>query len=249
MEDNIKKEIISKAGFPIYADYWDKYFLLMSGDQVKEVFRIIFIFNKTFQIEQSNDLAITMVVNTIVDNLKRDAEKRIKQSKANRENGKSGGRPSNEQKVANASKSKQTLKQTLKQTGKRNGSNTETETETEIETKKETENKYQYLVDGLKFVLENKMNKKITTNNWINDFRKLIDIDLKTRTSGELDVKQAINEISNHYGDKYFPIIQSAQSFRDKFTKIENFIFRNKQVSRTSEMSILSKIANKYHNE
>ena len=33
------------------------------------------------------------MVNTIVDNIKRDASKRIKQSKASKENGKKGGRP------------------------------------------------------------------------------------------------------------------------------------------------------------
>ena len=93
MEEEIKKEIIGKAGFPLYADYWDKYFCQMSGDQVKECLKIIYHFNKTFEVLESKDLAITMVINPIIDNLKRDAAKRIKQSKANKENGKKGGRP------------------------------------------------------------------------------------------------------------------------------------------------------------
>lgn len=101
MEDEIKKEIIGKSGFPLYVDYWEKYFSQMSGEQVKECLKIIFYFNATFEVLQSQDLAIKMVVNTIVDNLKRDALKRIKQSKASRKNGLSGGRPKTPKKPLN----------------------------------------------------------------------------------------------------------------------------------------------------
>lgn len=93
MEEEIKKEIIGKAGFPLYVDYWEKYFSQMSGEQVKECLKIIFHFNTTFEVLRSDDLAINMVVITIIDNLKRDAQKRIKQSKASRGNGLLGGRP------------------------------------------------------------------------------------------------------------------------------------------------------------
>ena len=93
----IKEEITSKAGFPFYVDYWDKYFLKMSGDQVKEVLEIIFHFNKTFEVMETTDLAIEMVVTTIIDNLKRDAERRIKQSNASKANGLLGGRPRKEE--------------------------------------------------------------------------------------------------------------------------------------------------------
>jgi len=65
----------------------------MYGEQIKEVFKIIFCFNKTFEILKTDDLAVEMVVATIIDNIKRDAEKRFKQSIASKENGKMGGRP------------------------------------------------------------------------------------------------------------------------------------------------------------
>ena len=92
-DEDIEKEIITKAGFPLYTDYWDKYFSKMNGDQVKETLSIIFTFNETCEIIKSDDLAIEMVVATMIDNIKRDAAKRIKQSKASRSNGKLGGRP------------------------------------------------------------------------------------------------------------------------------------------------------------
>ena len=92
MED-LKNQIINKSGFLIYTDYWEKYFSKMTGEQVKEVFKIIFNFNLTFEILKTNDLAIEMVVTTIIDNIKRDALKRTKQSIASAKNGKLGGRP------------------------------------------------------------------------------------------------------------------------------------------------------------
>lgn len=97
MED-LKNQIINKSGFLIYTDYWEKYFSKMTGDQVKEVFKIIFHFNLTFEVLKTEDLAIEMVVATIIDNLKRDAIKRAKQAIASAENGKLGGRPKKEAK-------------------------------------------------------------------------------------------------------------------------------------------------------
>jgi hypothetical protein len=67
---DLKNEIINKSGFLIYTDYWEKYFSKMSGEQIKEVFKIIFCFNKTFEILKTDDLAVEMVVATIIDNIK-----------------------------------------------------------------------------------------------------------------------------------------------------------------------------------
>ena len=40
---------------------------------------------------------------------------------------------------------------------------------------------------------------------------------------------QAIQTIANNYGKEYFPVIQSAKSLREKFTKIEDYVKRNSQ--------------------
>lgn len=89
----LKEIITSKAGFPFYTDYWKSYFSKMTGEQVKECLKIIFHFNETFEILESGDLAIEMVITTIIGNIKRDAEKRTKQITANKNNGSKGGRP------------------------------------------------------------------------------------------------------------------------------------------------------------
>lgn len=101
---DLKNEIINKSGFLIYTDYWEKYFSKMSGEQIKEVFKIVFHFNKTFEILKTDDLAVEMVISTIIDNIKRDAEKRFKQSMASKENGKLGGRPKKAKPKQNLSK-------------------------------------------------------------------------------------------------------------------------------------------------
>lgn len=101
---DLKNEIINKSGFLIYTDYWEKYFSKMSGEQIKEVFKIVFHFNKTFEILKTEDLAVEMVISTIIDNIKRDAEKRFKQSMASKENGKLGGRPKKAKPKQNRSK-------------------------------------------------------------------------------------------------------------------------------------------------
>ena len=94
----LKEIIINKKGFLVYTDYWDKYFNDMSGDQVKECLKIIFHYNKTFEILPTKDLAVKMVINTILDNINRDADKREKQRKASSLNGRLGGRPKTEAK-------------------------------------------------------------------------------------------------------------------------------------------------------
>ena len=58
----LKNQITNKAGFLIYTDYWEKYFSKMTGEQVKEVFKIVFHFNLTFEILTTDDLAVEMVV-------------------------------------------------------------------------------------------------------------------------------------------------------------------------------------------
>lgn len=206
MED-LKNQIINKAGFLLYTDYWNKYFSKMTGEQVKEVFKIIFHFNLTFEILKTNDLAVEMVIATIIDNIKRDASKRAKQSIASAENGKLGGRPKKQKKLK---------------------PNPEEPKETQS-VLKETNPIYKKLSDGLLFVLEAKLQRKLPTKNWEDEIKKLIEKDLSVRQNPIEDVKQAIQTIANNYGKEYFPVIQSAKSLKEKFTKIEDYVKRNSQ--------------------
>lgn len=206
--DDLKNQIINKAGFLIYTDYWEKYFSKMTGEQVKEVFKIIFHFNLTFEILKTDDLAIEMVVATIIDNIKRDATKRAKQAIASAENGKLGGRPKKEAKK----KQKRSKK----------------EANPIIESELESINPvYKELAGGLLFVLEAKLQRRLSCRNWDDEIRKLIEIDLSVRQNPIEDVKKAIQTIADNYSKDYFPVIQSATALREKFTKIEDYVKRN----------------------
>jgi hypothetical protein len=227
MEEEIKKEIIGKMGFPLYVDYWDKYFSKMTGGQIKEVLDIIFNFNKTYEIKETNDLAVNMVITTIIDNIKRDASKRLRQSKASRENGKSGGRPS----------SKHTKPKI-------------TESEPKITKQVITySDNVEQLANGLKFVLEAKLNKKLNSNSWKAEIKKLIDIDLKQRENPAEDVKRAIQAVADYTGEEYFPVIQSGGSLREKFTKIENFLAKRQNNKNITDKQIYQNLMPKYQNE
>lgn len=105
----------------------------------------------------------------------------------------------------------------------------------------DTKTKYQDLSNGLKFILENKQNKKINITSWHEPIRKLIDIDLKDRINAIDDVKRAIQAIANHYGEDFFPEVQAGSSLRNKFTKIENFLARNKGTKTNSITNLWEK--------
>jgi hypothetical protein len=88
---------------------------------------------------------------------------------------------------------------------------------------------YKKLSDGLLFILEAKLQRKLSSKNWEDEIKKLIEKDLSVRQNPIEDVVQAIQTIANNYGKEYFPVIQSAKSLKEKFTKIEDYVKRNSQ--------------------
>lgn len=92
-KEELKSLITNKKGFPFYTDYWQQYFSRLSGEQCKEVLKLICNFALIGEQEVSQDFAVDMVANSIITNITRDALKREKRISASRENGKSGGRP------------------------------------------------------------------------------------------------------------------------------------------------------------
>lgn len=89
----MKDLIINKSAFPFYTDYWQQYFSRLSGEQCKEVLRIICQFNQSGEQEKHQDFAVDMVANCIITNVIRDAKKREKRIAASQNNGSKGGRP------------------------------------------------------------------------------------------------------------------------------------------------------------
>ena len=229
MED-LKNQIINKSGFLIYTDYWEKYFSKMTGEQVKEVFKIIFNFNLTFEILKTNDLAIEMVVTTIIDNIKRDAIKRTKQSIASAKNGKLGGRPKTQNNQNETKKADKDINISI--SNKPNKIVTVEKSDLDIFCED--------VVNGFQSILENKMQRKITTNNWQKDIKLLISKDLQPRgeEQAKQDVINCIQAIADNWKVNYFPEVQSASAFREKFAKIENFLSRKKPLTKQEQLDL-----------
>tara|TARA_R110002167_G_scaffold33510_2_gene107652 strand:+ start:1223 stop:1912 length:690 start_codon:yes stop_codon:yes gene_type:complete len=87
-------------------------------------------------------------------------------------------------------------------------------------------NVYKDLAEGLSFILEEKLNRKLNNKSWSKEIKLLIEKDLVNRANAVEDVKRVIQEISNRFGEKYFPVIQSGASLREKFSKVESSMQR-----------------------
>ena len=187
------------------------------------------IFIKAIQFYQENnnlpelDFGLKMAITPFINQFERDEQNYQKTCEARRLAGSEGGK----QKVANASNCKQKVANLADNKNKNKNKN---KNDNKSESKNKIElSKYTILADGLVFVLETKMNKKLpagSQNSYADDIRKLIEIDLKERISAEEDVKRAIQAIGDNYGKDYFPVIQSGGSFREKFIKIEAYLER-----------------------
>lgn len=98
------------------------------------------------------------------------------------------------------------------------------------------DDKFLELSEGLIFILENLLNKSLSSrkNAWAADIKKMIEIDLKDRTDPINDTKKAIQAVADNYGKDYFPIINSGKSLREKIDKIENYLKREKNKKKSS---------------
>jgi hypothetical protein len=206
----------------------------MTNEQAGILIKSIYFYQKTGKLPDL-DFGLKMAITPFINQFLRDEENYRKTCEARRLAGSEGGK----QKVANASKSKQKVANLA---DNKNKSDNKSESKNKIEL-----SKYTILADGLIFVLEAKMNKKLPTGSqksYAEEIRKLIEIDLKVRSEPEEDVKRAIQAIADNWQEKYFPVIESASSLRKKFEKIENYL--QKQGS-GSKNDIFNHIDSKYN--
>ena len=84
------------------------------------------------------------------------------------------------------------------------------------------------------------MQRKITTNNWQKDIKLLISKDLQPRgeEQAKQDVINCIQAIADNWKVNYFPEVQSASAFREKFAKIENFLSRKKPLTKQEQLDL-----------
>ena len=93
---------------------------------------------------------------------------------------------------------------------------------------KDKNKQYIELVNILRTNLEQKKNgRKININGWYDHIRKMVEVD----KIGVDEIKKALDWYFKHFGEMYVPVIESASSLREKFSKLENSIERDKKYS------------------
>ena len=84
------------------------------------------------------------------------------------------------------------------------------------------------VIDTLREHLQTTLNKKIITTNWQKQIELLLDKDLKPRgiEKAKQDIITCMQAVIDNHKEDYFPVIASASAFREKFSKIEDFLKR-----------------------
>jgi hypothetical protein len=84
------------------------------------------------------------------------------------------------------------------------------------------------VIDTLQEHLQTTLNKKIITTNWQKQIEFLLDKDLKPRSidKAKQDIITCMQAVIDNHKEDYFPVINSASAFREKFSKIEDFLKR-----------------------
>jgi len=82
-----------------------------------------------------------------------------------------------------------------------------------------------YIINILSDFLSKKLNRVIDIRGW----SKHIELLVKKDGISFERIKESLSWYFEHYNEPYVPVIQSASSLRDKFSKLENAINRNKQ--------------------
>jgi len=123
----------------------------------------------------------------------------------------------------------------------------ETDTETELEIKTDSENfNESKSIDEFHISIANQLAEHIKAtkqisigeskiNSWIKEIYLLEKQDLQSRQSPFDDIQKAIEAIKKHDGEEFFPTIESGESLRQKFSKIESFLQRQNPKSKTQQ--------------
>jgi hypothetical protein len=214
----------------------------LSDEQAGKLFKAIQFYQITGK-SPSLDFTLDLVFTPFLNQFIRDDEDYKKTCEARKEAGSKGGK----QKVANTSKSKQKVAN-LADSDSKSKSDSKNKNKNKNDSNLYSDNVEQ-LANGLKFVLEAKLNKKLNSNSWREEIRKLIDIDLKQRENPAEDVKRAIQAVADYTGEEYFPVIQSGGSLREKFIKIENFLAKRQNNKNITDKQLYQNLMPKYQNE
>lgn len=207
--------------------------------QKEQLYRLVFAFSKDEQeaVDFILENYFTKSENKptgfywVSNRLNQLGDKILKRLNSSRENGKKGGRGKKKENKPiglNSVNLEPNLDESILNESKLNEIKTK-----KIKNKLNENNIFKELSNNLQFVLEDKLQRKLSSRNWEDEIKKLIEKDLSVRPNPIEDVKRAIQTIADNYGKNYFPVVQSGSALRQKFTMIENFVKRNTTIQPT----------------
>jgi hypothetical protein len=91
------------------------------------------------------------------------------------------------------------------------------------------------IAKSLKDIIEKKLNRKVSSNDWQKQIKLTIkDLAVRGEEKAKQDIIKCIEAIEDHFGKDYFPVIQSANSLREKFAKIENYLAKTPEAKKNN---------------
>jgi len=91
------------------------------------------------------------------------------------------------------------------------------------------------IAKSLKDIIEKKLSRKVSSNDWQKQIKLTIkDLAVRGEEKAKQDIIKCIQAIEDHFGKDYFPVIQSANSLREKFAKIENYLAKTPEAKKNN---------------
>lgn len=218
----------------------------LTEEEAGKLFKAIYDYQTSNILPQDRFIAI--IFEPFLNQFKRDCQKYQNVVERNKINGAKGGRPKTQdnplgylETQINPSEPKKADKDKDKDSDNKKDKDISNKPNKIVTVEKsELDIFCEDVVNGFQSILEDKMQRKITTNNWQKDIKLLITKDLQPRgeEQAKQDVIKCIQAIADNWKANYFPEVQSASAFREKFAKIENFLSRKKPLTRQEQLDL-----------
>jgi hypothetical protein len=214
----------------------------LTDEQAGQLFKAIYKYQLNNTLPQDNFISI--IIDPFLNQFSRDDIKYQNVIERNKINGSKGGRPKTQNNPLGYLATQDNPKEP-KKADSDSDSDSDSKNKSDQEyiinsnniliekniTKKENylENDFcKEVIDTLQDHLQTTLNRKIITTNWQKQIELLLDKDLKPRgiEKAKQDIIACMQAVIDNHKEDYFPVIASASAFREKFSKIEDFLKR-----------------------
>jgi hypothetical protein len=202
----------------------------LSDEQAGKLFKSIHFYQKKQEIPEL-DFALDLVFTSFLNQFRRDDENYKITCEARKLAGSKGGK----QKVANASNCKQKVANLADNKSESKSESKNKNVNDNLECKSQLDDFCDDIAKSLKDIIEKKLSRKVSTNDWQKQIKLTIkDLAVRGEEKAKQDIIKCIQAIEDHFGKDYFPVIQSANSLREKFAKIENYLAKTPEAKKNN---------------